>query len=162
MKTNDQLAPNIFVIFGGAGDLTWRKLMPALFDLSQSRSIPAHFAIIAVDRVELSEDALRKRLHEGVKQVRPQRESRRPRSGMSSAQHIRYLAGRFQEQRDLQGTWRPVRRAWKRSGAPKPNASSTWPRRPRCSAKFPTFLDHAGLARRPGTGADRHRETDRV
>ena len=28
MKTNDQLEPNIFVIFGGAGDLTWRKLMP--------------------------------------------------------------------------------------------------------------------------------------
>ena len=48
MKTTDQLEPNIFVIFGGAGDLTWRKLMPALFDLSQSHSIPVHFAIIAV------------------------------------------------------------------------------------------------------------------
>ena len=55
MKTTDQLEPNIFVIFGGAGDLTWRKLMPALFDLSQSHSIPVHFAIIAVDRVELSD-----------------------------------------------------------------------------------------------------------
>jgi glucose-6-phosphate 1-dehydrogenase len=51
MKTNDQLEPNIFVIFGGAGDLTWRKLMPALFDLSQSHIIPLHFSIIAVDRV---------------------------------------------------------------------------------------------------------------
>jgi len=39
MNNSEQLEPNIFVIFGGAGDLTWRKLMPALFDLSQSRSI---------------------------------------------------------------------------------------------------------------------------
>ena len=53
MKTNDQLEPTVFVIFGGAGDLTWRKLVPALFDLSQDRSMPADFAIIAVDRVDL-------------------------------------------------------------------------------------------------------------
>ena len=52
MRTNDQLEPTVFVIFGGAGDLTWRKLVPALFDLSQDRSMPADFAIIAVDRVE--------------------------------------------------------------------------------------------------------------
>ncbi len=66
MKTNDQMEPNIFVIFGGAGDLTWRKLMPALFDLC-FHSIPVHFSIIAVDRVELGEDALRKHFHEGVR-----------------------------------------------------------------------------------------------
>ena len=100
MKTTDQLEPNIFVIFGGAGDLTWRKLMPALFDLSQSHSIPVHFAIIAVDRVELSEDALRKRLHEGVKKF--------ARSGKARGQGVErvlpaysLLTGRFQEQRDL-------------------------------------------------------------
>ena len=94
MKTNDQLEPNIFVIFGGAGDLTWRKLMPALFDLSQSHSIPAHFSIVAVDRVELSEDALRKRLHEGVRKF--------ARGGKFAAKrwnqfsrHIRYMQGDF-------------------------------------------------------------------
>jgi glucose-6-phosphate 1-dehydrogenase len=94
MKTNDRLEPNIFVIFGGAGDLTWRKLMPALFDLSQSHSIPVHFAIIAVDRVALGEDALRKRLHEGVRKF--------ARSGKAAAKewkefspHIRYLQGDF-------------------------------------------------------------------
>ena len=47
MQTNDQLQPTVFVIFGGAGDLTWRKLVPALFDLSQDQSMPADFAIIA-------------------------------------------------------------------------------------------------------------------
>jgi glucose-6-phosphate 1-dehydrogenase len=74
--------------------------MPALFDLSQSHSIPAHFSIIAVDRVELGEDALRKRLHAGVAKF--------ARSGKTAvkewsefAPHIHYLQGDFQEQRDL-------------------------------------------------------------
>ena len=57
MKTNDQLEPTVFVIFGGAGDLTWRKLVPALFDLSQDRSLPAQFAVIVVDRIKLGDDA---------------------------------------------------------------------------------------------------------
>jgi len=55
MKPADQLEPTVFVIFGGAGDLTWRKLVPALFDLSQDRSVPANYSIIAVDRVDLSD-----------------------------------------------------------------------------------------------------------
>src|SRR5579872_5619728 len=94
MKTSDQLEPNIFVIFGGAGDLTCRKLMPALFDLSQSHSIPVHFSIIAVDRVELSDDALRKLLHEGVKKF-----ARSGKLGVREwdefSQHIRYVQGDF-------------------------------------------------------------------
>src|SRR5471032_2444729 len=67
-QTTDQIEPTIFVIFGGAGDLTWRKLIPALFDLSQDRSLPAKFAILAVDRVKLGDTALRRRLHDGVNQ----------------------------------------------------------------------------------------------
>jgi hypothetical protein len=49
INPKDQLEPTVFVIFGGAGDLTWRKLVPALFDLSKDRSMPADFSIIAVD-----------------------------------------------------------------------------------------------------------------
>jgi glucose-6-phosphate 1-dehydrogenase len=68
MKTNDPLEPTVFVIFGGGGDLTWRKLVPALFDLSQVRSLPANYSIIAVDRLAMSDEALRTRLHAGVNQ----------------------------------------------------------------------------------------------
>jgi len=68
MKPNDQLEPTVFAIFGGAGDLTWRKLVPALFDLSQDRSMPLRFSIIGVDRVQLSDDELRRRLRDGVSQ----------------------------------------------------------------------------------------------
>ena len=63
---SDKLKPTVFTIFGGGGDLTWRKLIPALFDLSHDRSMPDHLVIIAVDRVPLSDEKLRERLHDGV------------------------------------------------------------------------------------------------
>src|ERR1039457_3445786 len=68
MNTKDQFEPTVFVIFGGAGDLTWRKLIPALFDLLRDRGLPAQFAIIAVDRIKLGDDALRRRFHDGIRQ----------------------------------------------------------------------------------------------
>ena len=66
MRPDDKLKPTVFTIFGGAGDLTWRKLVPALFDLSHDRSMPHHLSIIAVDRIALSDKELRKRFHDGV------------------------------------------------------------------------------------------------
>jgi glucose-6-phosphate 1-dehydrogenase len=149
MKTNHQLEPNIFVIFGGAGDLTWRKLMPALFDLSQSHSMPAHFSIIAVDRVEISENALRKRLHEGVKQF--------ARYGKTAAKewnefsrHIRYLQGDFKGHAtytELSDQCASLEKAW---GAPAQRIFyMATP--PSLFGEIPGMLEHAGLA------ADRER-----
>jgi glucose-6-phosphate 1-dehydrogenase len=37
MNPNEQLDPTGFFVFGGASDLTWRKLIPVLFDLTQDR-----------------------------------------------------------------------------------------------------------------------------
>ena len=96
MKTTDQLEPTIFVIFGGAGDLTWRKLIPALFDLSQDRSLPDRFAILAVDRIKLGDDALRRRFHEGINRF-----SRLGKAGDAAwkrfAPHVRYQQGDFRQ-----------------------------------------------------------------
>lgn len=96
MQTKDQLEPTVFVIFGGGGDLTWRKLIPALFDLSQDRSMPADFSIIVVDRVDLSDEKLRRRLHDGIKKF-----SRHgiPKTSEWSkfAKHIHYQKGDFKK-----------------------------------------------------------------
>ncbi len=96
MNPNNQLNPAVFAIFGGAGDLTWRKLVPALFDLFQDRSMPDHFAIIGVDRVELREDELRRRLRDGVNQF-----GRRGKVDAEAwdefAKHIFYLHGDFKK-----------------------------------------------------------------
>ena len=62
-----QRSPVAVIIFGGAGDLTWRKLIPSLFTLHLNRSLPDKFAIIGVDHAALSDASFRKRLHEGVR-----------------------------------------------------------------------------------------------
>ncbi len=96
IKTEDRLEPTVFAIFGGAGDLTWRKLVPALFDLSQDRSLPTEFAIIAVDRIQFSNDQLRRRLHDGVNQF-----SRFGKAKAAAwnqfAKHIYYQQGDFKK-----------------------------------------------------------------
>src|SRR2546429_6105535 len=38
--------PNILVIFGGDGDLAWRKLLPAVYNLNVDGVLPSHFAAI--------------------------------------------------------------------------------------------------------------------
>ena len=96
MKSNDQLEPTVFVIFGGAGDLTWRKLVPALFDLSQDRSMPAYFSVIAVDRVNLTDEKLRRRLHDGVKRFSRQGMVKAGEWG-GFARHIHYRQGDFKK-----------------------------------------------------------------
>jgi glucose-6-phosphate 1-dehydrogenase len=68
MNVNEQLEPTVLVIFGGTGDLAWRKLVPALFDLSRDLSLPTHFSVIVLGRGKLAEDKLRQRLREGVNQ----------------------------------------------------------------------------------------------
>jgi len=45
--------PGILVIFGASGDLTGRKLLPALFHLEQAGLLPENFAIVGVSRREL-------------------------------------------------------------------------------------------------------------
>lgn len=60
--------PTSLVIFGGGGDLTWRKLVPALYNLFLENSLPEQFRIFGVDRQELSNDAYLQHLREGLDQ----------------------------------------------------------------------------------------------
>ena len=86
----------MFAIFGGAGDLTWRKLVPALFDLSQDRSLPAHFAIIVVDRIKLSDNQLKKRLYAGINQFSRFGKAKEA-TWKQFAGHIHYHQGDFKK-----------------------------------------------------------------
>ena len=47
------------VLFGGTGDLTWRKLMPALFQAFRHGTLPANGRIIGVGRDGLSHEQYR-------------------------------------------------------------------------------------------------------
>ncbi|OGZ16065.1 MAG: glucose-6-phosphate dehydrogenase [Candidatus Lloydbacteria bacterium RIFOXYC12_FULL_46_25] len=59
MNANTINAPTIITIFGATGDLSTRKLIPALFDLYEKGFLPSVFSIVGVARRELSNDAFR-------------------------------------------------------------------------------------------------------
>jgi len=57
------------VLFGGTGDLTWRKLMPALFQAWRHGKLPDGGRILAVSRQQLSDDGYRAWLKERFAEV---------------------------------------------------------------------------------------------
>ncbi len=54
--------PCTLVIFGASGDLTARKLMPALYDLAAAKLLPDRFVTVGFARTELSDEEFRKRM----------------------------------------------------------------------------------------------------
>lgn len=58
--------PCIMVIFGAAGDLTKRKLIPALYNLRETNLLPDSFAVIGVARAELNDEEFRRRLRDDM------------------------------------------------------------------------------------------------
>ena len=59
------------VLFGGTGDLTWRKLMPALFQAHRHGKLPQGGRILAVARDERSDDEYRNFIKERFGDVDP-------------------------------------------------------------------------------------------
>lgn len=60
--------PCILVIFGATGDLTSRKLVPALYNLARDGQLPAHFACVGFARRDKSHEMFRDEMHEAVNQ----------------------------------------------------------------------------------------------
>lgn len=55
------------VIFGASGDLTYRKLIPAVFDLYMNDSLPEGYAVLGVSRTEFTDQQFRKKMEEGIR-----------------------------------------------------------------------------------------------
>ncbi len=51
--------PAVMVIFGATGDLSGRKLLPALYNLAKQRSLPAGFAVVGAAIDDLTDEAFR-------------------------------------------------------------------------------------------------------
>jgi glucose-6-phosphate 1-dehydrogenase len=60
--------PATLVIFGASGDLTRRKLLPALYRLSRDQRLPARFSIIGVAREEFGDEGFRQELHDSLRE----------------------------------------------------------------------------------------------
>lgn len=57
----------VMVIFGATGDLTQRKLLPALYNLARAKLISSHFAIIGTSVEALGTDEFRERMLEAIR-----------------------------------------------------------------------------------------------
>jgi glucose-6-phosphate 1-dehydrogenase len=56
------------VIFGASGDLTKRKLIPALCNLAIQKLLPHDFAVVGVARTEMSDEEFRQKIRDGLKE----------------------------------------------------------------------------------------------
>jgi glucose-6-phosphate 1-dehydrogenase len=60
--------PTIIFIFGGSGDLTYRKLMPALYNLYLDNYLPEKFLIVGIGRTEFTDVTFRNHSKKGVEE----------------------------------------------------------------------------------------------
>jgi glucose-6-phosphate 1-dehydrogenase len=63
--------PGVLVVFGASGDLTSRKLMPALERLSRRRLLPPAFSVVGVARTEMDDDQFRSQMLAAVGDAGP-------------------------------------------------------------------------------------------
>jgi glucose-6-phosphate 1-dehydrogenase len=62
-RTSD---PCAVVIFGASGDLTRRKLMPALYNLAWGRALTGGFGVVGVARRDKTDESFRTEMREAV------------------------------------------------------------------------------------------------
>src|SRR5438045_9447895 len=68
MQTTNDLQPILLFIFGGSGDLTHRKLIPALYNLYIDNYMPAQFQIISIGRTDFSNTGYEFGIKKGVQE----------------------------------------------------------------------------------------------
>jgi glucose-6-phosphate 1-dehydrogenase len=92
----EALNPCVFVLFGATGDLTRRKLAPALYALHRENLLPEDFVILAYARRDKDDGVFRGDLKEAVAQFAP----KMPTKGKEwerFAEHIVYVRGEFDD-----------------------------------------------------------------
>lgn len=67
MRQKTQLHPTIVFIFGGSGDLTNRKLIPALYNLYLDGFLPGKYTVVGVGRSIISDEEYRNGLLDGAR-----------------------------------------------------------------------------------------------
>jgi glucose-6-phosphate 1-dehydrogenase len=88
-----------FVIFGASGDLTSRKLIPALYQLHRKGRLPADTNIVGFSRTEFTHDAWRAHLTETTKEFAG--EEFIPETWNEFAKHLYYHAGDIGKREDF-------------------------------------------------------------
>ncbi len=90
MQVNKRPSASIIFIFGGSGDLNYRKLTPALYNLFLDNWMPDHFAIAGIGRTPYSNDEYRTHLLDGVTKF-SRRKGDKNDQWVDFKEHVQYL-----------------------------------------------------------------------
>src|ERR671930_1543102 len=87
--------PTTLTIFGGTGDLSKRKLLPAIYNLAHEGALPERFNLIGSSRSEMSDDEFRSLARESIQSF----SRREPDEHVLERllENVRYLAGLFDD-----------------------------------------------------------------
>ena len=66
MDTTAKPSQTIIVIFGAGGDLAWRKLLPAIYNLYLDSWLPENFLVLGLDIKNMSSIKFQEHIHEGI------------------------------------------------------------------------------------------------
>src|SRR5688572_7367629 len=92
--------PSVLVIFGASGDLTQRKLLPALYSLAHDGLLPAGQTIVGFSRPEYTDDAFRMAMREACDRHARRRPVQEP-IWENFAKGIFYVQGSFDRAEDI-------------------------------------------------------------
>ncbi len=95
MKKESATLPTVFIIFGATGDLTYRKLMPALYNLMLDEMLPEVFSIIGIARSPMDQKELLSKLKKGA--VKFSRRKVIEKQWDQLCANFEYLSGDFSE-----------------------------------------------------------------
>ena len=104
----------IIVIFGASGDLTARKLMPALYNLGSDNLLPADFSFIGYGRSELTDDDFRRSMKKGIESF--SRRSLDEKLWENLSQGIRFHVGGYDDVEAFLGLGEKIKEIEKQTG----------------------------------------------
>jgi glucose-6-phosphate 1-dehydrogenase len=87
--------PSVLVIFGASGDLTRKKLLPAVYNLAESGHLPNEFAILGVARPKIDVNAYRTQMRERVRAA--EGEPLDPKKWKRIEDRLHYMSGEFDD-----------------------------------------------------------------
>jgi glucose-6-phosphate 1-dehydrogenase len=96
MEEAIHVQPAILVIFGASGDLTQRKVVPALYELFLGGRLPEVFHVIGFARTAFTDASFRKHLHEGVEKFSRHRKVHE-KDWHNFSSRITYLKGNYDD-----------------------------------------------------------------
>src|SRR5579864_9786902 len=128
--------PCAIVIFGASGDLTHRKLIPAIFDLFQAGLLSRHSAVMGFSRSQMTDDEFRRTARDGLEHYGSS-VSERAWEEFKSCLH--YMSGQFDEPASYELLRQRLEKIDAAHGT-QAIASSIWPRHPSSSKSSPRSL----------------------